>query len=140
MTLGERIIRMDSWLLDRVCQPMADRLPERFSAFDAGMSCQFGSLLLSAVYIIAVFVLTGMHDFGNMIFNVLVWCLCVSFFFGLGRVRVLVKPGKPNPLRHMLVSIRIFPIPFALYVGCPALTSPPSVVTAVSFNAFATTV
>lgn len=136
MTLGERITRMDSWLLDDVCQPIADRLPERFPAFDAGMSCQFGSLLLSAVSIIAVFVLTGMNDFGSMIFNVLVWCLCVSFFIGLSRLRVLVKPGKPNPLRHMLISVRIISIPFALYVVYQAFTSPPTFGTAVWFNAF----
>ena len=104
------------------------------------MSCQLGSVLLSAVSIIAVFVMTGMRDFGDMIFNVLVWCLCVTFFIGLGRLRVLVKPGKPNPLRLMLFSVRVLSIPFTLYVLYQALTSPPSFGMAIWFNAFSNVV
>ncbi|MFT9159622.1 MAG: hypothetical protein ABF491_04610 [Acetobacter sp.] len=135
-TLGERITRADAWVLDEVCQPLADRLPERFPAFELGMSCQLGSVLLSAVSIIAVFVVTGMNDFGNMIFNVLIWALCVSFFFGLGRLRMLVKVGMANPLRHMLLGVRILSIPFTLYVVYQAMTAPAAFSLAVWFNAF----
>ncbi|ANA13440.1 hypothetical protein [Acetobacter oryzifermentans] len=136
MDLGERIKRMDSWLLDEVCQPLADKLPERLTAFEVGMSCQLGSLLLSAVSIIAVFIVTGMNDFGNMIFNVLVWALCVTFFIGLSRLRVLVQPGKANPLRYMLISVRIISIPFTFYVIYQAITSPVTFSSAMWFNAF----
>lgn len=115
MSLGERITRIDSWLLDKVCQPVADRLPEKLTALDVGMSCQLGSLVFSAVSIIAVFVLNGMTDFSNMAFNVLIWGLCVTFFVGLARMRVLVKPGRPNPFRYMLQGVRLVSIPFACY-------------------------
>lgn len=97
MDLGERIKRMDSWLLDDVCQPLADKLPERLTAFEVGMSCQLGSLLLSAVSIIAVFVVTGMNDFGNMIFNVLVWALCVTFLLGWAACVYWCSRAKPTP-------------------------------------------
>ncbi|KXV57062.1 hypothetical protein AD948_15615 [Acetobacter senegalensis] len=135
MNLGERITRVDSWLLDDVCQPLADRLPERLPALEVGMSFQFGSLLFSAVSIIAVFVLGGMMDFTNMAFNVLVWCLCVTFFIGLSRMRVLVKPGRPNPFRYMLQGVRLVSIPFTLYVLYQASTTPPPFRIAMWFNA-----
>ena len=75
MTLGERITRVDSWLLDEICQPLAGRLPERMPALEVGMSCQLGSLLFSAVSMIAVFVIGGMEDGSNMRVNVLGWGL-----------------------------------------------------------------
>lgn len=136
MTIGERITQFDGWILDEICQPIADRLPESCPAFEAGMSCQLGSLLMSAVSIIAVFVMSGMTDFTNMIFDILIWALCVSFFVGLGRLRILVKPGRPNPLRQMLFSVRVISIPFALYVVFQAFTAASSFNIAMWFDAF----
>lgn len=135
MSLGDRIMRIDSWLLDEVCQPVADRLPERLPALEVGMSFQLGSLVFSAASIIAVFVLGGMTDFTNMAFNVLVWCLCVTFFIGLSRMRVLIKPGQPNPFRYMLQGVRLVSIPFTLYVLYQAYTTPAPFSTAMWFNA-----
>ncbi|GBQ06111.1 MULTISPECIES: hypothetical protein [Acetobacter] len=135
MNLGERITRVDSWLLDDLCQPLADRLPERMPALEVGMSCQLGSLLFSAVSIIAVFVIGGMEDITNMMFNVLVWGLCVTFFIGLNRMRVLVQPGRPNPLRYMLVGVRLVSIPFTAYVLYQAYDAPAPFQLPMWFNA-----
>ncbi|GAN59991.1 hypothetical protein ACI01nite_02130 [Acetobacter cibinongensis] len=135
MSLGERITAIDSWLLDKACQPLADRLPEKLNALDLGMSFQLGSLLFSAVSIIAVFVLNGMSDFSNMIFNVLIWGLCITFFVALTRMRVLVKPGHPNPFRYMLQGVRLMSIPFTLYTLYQAYTVPPPYFMPMWFNA-----
>ena len=135
MSLGERITRIDTWLLDKVCQPVADRLPEKLTALDMGMSFQLGSLVFSAVSIIAVFVLNGMSDFGNMAFNVLIWGLCVTFFVGLARMRVLVKPGRPNPFRYMLQGVRLVSIPFTGYTLFQAYGVPEPYFLPMWFNA-----
>ena len=136
MKFGQYIIRLDDWLLDEVCQPLADKLPESFSAFDMGMSCQLGAVLFSAVSIIAVFMATGFKDIWDTVFNIFVWGLFVSFFIGLGRFRGLVRADRPNPLRHMLFSVRVLSIPFIPYVIYQAIVASGSSSTPAWFDAF----
>ncbi|MBQ5497137.1 MAG: hypothetical protein IIT71_01000 [Acetobacter sp.] len=123
MKLGQYVVRIDDWLLDEVCQPVADKLPEHFSAFETGMSCQLGALLFSAVSIIATFIETGFKGIWETVFNIFVWGLCVSFFIGLGRFRGLVRADRPNPLRHMLFSVRVLSVTLIPYVIYQAMTS-----------------
>ncbi|MCX2563885.1 hypothetical protein [Acetobacter thailandicus] len=135
MGLGERITQADAWLLDKVFQPLADRLPERMNVLDVGMSFQLGSLLFSAASIIAVFIFNGIEDFSSMVFNILIWALCVTFFIGLCRMRALVKPGYANPLRHVLRGVRIVSIPFTIYTMWQANVTAPPFFQAMWFNA-----
>ncbi|MBO1327154.1 hypothetical protein OQ496_02040 [Acetobacter suratthaniensis] len=124
MTLGERITSMDAWLLDKVFQPLADRLPDRLSPFDVGMSLQLGSILMTAVVIAGVFFMSGMTAISDMLYNVLGWVLYLTFFIGTARMRALVKVGQANPLRYMLLSLRVLSIGFMAYKLYEAVSAP----------------
>jgi hypothetical protein len=124
MSIGDRINQIDSWLLERVWQPIADRLPERWPAIDIGMSCQLGAILLSGVAI-AMMIIVGHMAIGDAMFNVLVWCVGLAFFVGISRVRQLVRRGQPNPLRPMLSGMRPMSIPFALLAAWQGAEAPP---------------
>jgi len=133
MNLGERVNRFDAWLLDRVFQPFADRLPERLSAIELGMSFQLGALLLSAVSIGAMIVI-GHMGLGDAMFNVLTWAVGLAFFVGINRVRPMIGRGHMNPLRVMLAGMRPLSIPFALYSLWQSITAPPGFELAMWFN------
>jgi len=124
MSIGEKINKIDFWLLERIWQPIADRLPERLPAIDVGMSCQLGAILLSAVSIVLLIV-RGHMGVGDSMFNVLVWCLALAFFVGISRVRPLVRHGQPNPLRLMLMGMRPLSIPFAVMSAWQGASAPP---------------
>ncbi|GBQ70763.1 hypothetical protein AA103196_2587 [Ameyamaea chiangmaiensis NBRC 103196] len=136
MSIGDRVNQFDEWLLDRVFQPVADRLPERLTALEIGMSFQLGALLLSAVSIGAMVVI-GHLGFGDAMFNVLTWSVGLAFFVGINRVRPLVKPGHLNPLRPMLAGMRPLSIPFAIYSLWQGVTAPPGFELAMWFNSLA---
>lgn len=133
MTISERITAMDLWLLDKVFQPLADRLPERPSAIDVGMSLQFGALMLSAASIIAIIMMVHMA-FTGIIYNILVWALGIAFFLGLHRMRPLIRTGHANPLRLMLLGIRPISIPFVLFAAWQGSVVPSSLMIATWFN------
>lgn len=136
MSLGDRVNRFDAWLLDRVFQPFADRLPERLSALALGMSFQFGAIMLSAASIVAMIVI-GHMSLSDAMFNVLVWCLGLAFYTGINRVRPMVRPGHLNPLRIMLAGMRPLSIPFAFYALYQGATAPPHFEIALWFNSLA---
>jgi hypothetical protein len=46
MTLADGLIKIDEFLLDRVFQPLTDRLGEQPSAFDVGISLELGAVVL----------------------------------------------------------------------------------------------
>ncbi|MBV1836940.1 hypothetical protein [Acetobacter estunensis] len=116
MTAGEGISKVDLWILDRVFQPLADRLPERLPAFELGMSLLFGSLMLSAAATVAmvVFFHMGMMD---VLFDGLIWFMWVSFYIGVNRLRALIRPGFVNPLRTMFLGLRPISLVFLAYVA-----------------------
>lgn len=136
MSFGDRINQFDVWLLDRVFQPFADRLPERVPALALGMSFQFGAIMLSAASIVAMIVI-GHMSISDAMFNVLVWCLGLAFYVGINRVRPLVRPGHMNPLRVMLSGMRPLSIPFAIYALYQGATAPPHFEIALWFNSLA---
>ena len=105
--ISDRILALDLWLLDRFFQPIADRLPEKWSALKIGMSLQLGSLVFSAgSLILLVF---------SVLFNVMAWCLGVLFYLSIYRMQSIIRIGFLNPFRMMLAGIRIISIPFAIY-------------------------
>lgn len=110
MSFVDHVNRADTWLLDRVFQPFADRLPERVPAVELGMSLQLGAILFYAAAVIAVTVMGHLSLFDSL-FNVLIWCVGLSFYMGINRMRRLVRPGQANPLRPMLAGLRPLSIP-----------------------------
>lgn len=112
--ISDYFLKMDLWLLDHIFQPMADRLPERWSALKIGMSLQMGSLVFSAGSLILLILYFEMSFF-SAIFNIMAWCLGVLFYISIYRMQSMIRVGFLNPLRMMLAGIRIISIPFAIY-------------------------
>ena len=136
MSAADRVNQFDAWLLDHVFQPLVDRLPERPSGFDIGLSLQLGAVVLSAASIVAL-IATGVVGFLNGTANVLIWLFGVAFYVGNSRMRPMVRPGHANPLRFMLAGMRPLSIPFLAYSLWIMLTAPPVLVMALRFNAIA---
>lgn len=124
MSFADRINRADAWLLDRVFQPVADRLPEKLPAVELGMSFQLGAILFYAVAVILVIVL-GHLSLGDCVFNILIWLVGLAFFIGISRVRPLVRPGQANPLRPMLAGLRPLSIPLLVYAAWQSFVAHP---------------
>ncbi|WP_438381791.1 hypothetical protein ABHV46_12955 [Asaia sp. BMEF1] len=113
-TFVERINQADLWLLDRVFQPVSDRLPERLPSAELGMSLQLGAIVffLAAILIISF---CGYTSLGGSVFNILNWVLFVAFYLGIMRMRQLVRPGQANPLRSLLLGMRPLNVAFLIY-------------------------
>ena len=136
MSVADKVNQFDAWLLDRVFQPMVDRLPERPSGFDVGMSLQLGAVVLDAASLVAM-IATGHMGFGNGMWNGLTWLFAAFFYVSISRLRPLVKPGHANPLRLMLQGLRPLSIPFAAYSIWIMTTATPELVMSLRFNALA---
>ncbi len=108
MSFVSRVNQMDLWILDRVFQPIADRLPEKWPPFEVGMSFQLGALLFYATSVILIMVINGL-GLASAFFDVLSWVVGLALFVGIMRMRVLVRPGHANPLRIMLQGLRRSP-------------------------------
>ena len=136
MSVADKVNQFDGYLLDRVFQPVVDRLPERPSGFDIGMSLQLGAVVLDAASLVAMFS-TGRLGFGSATWNVLTWIFAAFFYVAIARMRPLVKPGHANPLRFMLQGLRPLAIPFAIYSLWIMATAPAGLILAMRFNALA---
>ena len=122
MTLASTLTRIDEILLDRVFQPIADRLREKPSAFDIGISLELGAVVLELAADAALFAVgrlgwsEGLYDGFS--------CACGMWFYVfMSRQRSLVRPGTPNPLRLMYRSMRLLALGFALWSVFAAATS-----------------
>jgi hypothetical protein len=139
MSVADRINQFDIWLLDRVFQPVVDRLPERLTGFELGMSLQLGAIVMDTACLIAMFA-TGLLGFTDGVWNVLIWMFALFFYISMNRMRPLVRPGHPNPLRIMLQGLRPLAIPFALYSVWQMAMAGPLFLTASRFNVMANVV
>lgn len=122
MSFVDRVNQADAWLLDSVFQPVADRLPEKLPALELGMSFQLGAILFYFASV-ALMIVMGHLSLGDSVFNLLVWLVGVAFFIGITRMRALVQPGRPNPLRPMLAGMRPLSIPFLLFAAWQSATT-----------------
>lgn len=136
MTFSDLLTRFDLWLLDRVFQPVADRLPERIPVFEAGMSFLLGSVLLLATSIGVMVVLLGEPPL-NAVFDLLIWGMWVAFYLGVARMRVLIRPGHMNPLRQMFLGFRPVSFAFLIYAIWQSISVPAPLSTALWFNMLA---
>lgn len=105
MSFVERVNQADLWLLDKIFQPVSDRLPERLSAAELGMSLQLGAILFFLAAI-AILIFTGATSLSGSMFNILNWVLFVCFYMAIQRMRPLVRAGQANPLRSFLLGMR----------------------------------
>jgi hypothetical protein len=106
MSLSERLTAIDDWLLDRVFQPVADRLGERLSAFDLGLSLQLGAVVFDLAADAALFA-AGLLGVGDGIYDGLSCAGGVWFYALVAKQRPLVGQGRPNPLRVLYRSLRL---------------------------------
>ncbi|MGI4801083.1 MAG: hypothetical protein ACRYG8_45080 [Janthinobacterium lividum] len=136
MNIADAVNRADTWLLERVFQPVADRLGEKPTAFDIGMSLQLGAIVLDAAAVIAIFMVGGL-SLDSALWNGLTWALGLAFYLSINRMRPLVRPGHANPLRVMLQGFRPLSIPFMLYSLYQAATARPPFLMAMQFNSLA---
>ena len=136
MTLAEAVNRADTWLLERVFQPMADRLGDKPSAFEIGMSLQLGAIVLDAAAVVAIFMVGGL-SVESALWNGLMWALGFAFYLSINKMRPLVRPGHANPLRFMLQGFRPLSVPFMLYSLFQAATAHRPFLMAMQFNALA---
>ncbi len=114
LRLGERLAAGDEWLLDRVFQPLTDRLGERPSAFDVGMSLQLGAVVLGLAADVVLY-LTGLLGVGDAVWDGLS-CACGLWFYRfMSRQRGMVRPGRANPLRIAYRSMRLLALGFAAW-------------------------
>lgn len=136
MSVADAVNRADSWLLERIFQPIADRLGEKPTAFDIGMSLQLGAIVLDAAAVIAIFMAGGL-SIDSALWNGLTWALGFAFYLSINRMRPLVRPGHANPLRFMLQGFRPLSVPFMLYSAVQAAFARPPFLMAMQFNALA---
>jgi hypothetical protein len=136
MSIGNAISRFDLWVLDRVFQPLADRLPERLPGFEVGMSLLFGSLMLSAAAMAAMVALVSM-DVLDITINGVIWLVCVTFYLNINRSRPMVKSAYVNPLRFQFLGMRPVSIVFLLYAVWQGISAEPPLVLATWFNTLA---
>jgi len=136
MNVADAVNRADSWLLERIFQPVADRLGDRPTAFDVGMSLQLGAIVLDAAAVIAIF-MAGDLSVDSALWNGLAWALGCAFYLSIHRMRPLVRPGHANPLRFMLQGFRPLSIPFLVYSLYQAASSERPFMLAMQFNALA---
>jgi hypothetical protein len=134
MSLADHLIRIDEFLLDRVFQPITNRLGDKPSAFDVGISLELGAVVLEVAADAALFAI------GQLSWSAGLWdgfsCACGMWFYVfMVRQRSLVRPGRPNPLRLMYRSMRLLALGFALYSVFASATSEPTGTLAYAFNA-----
>ena len=122
MTLADRLIAADAWLLDRCFQPLTDWIGEKPSAFDLGLSLQLGAVVFELAADLTLFanglltVLDGLYD------GLSVAC-GVWFYVYIAGQRTLVSRGRANPLRIMYRSFRLIGLGFSVWSLFSSLTS-----------------
>jgi hypothetical protein len=135
MRLADSLVRADEFLLDRVFQPLTDRLGERPSAFDVGISLELGAVVMEVAADVALYLI------GQLSWSAGLWdgfsCACGMWFYVfMMRQRFLVRPGHANPLRLMYRSLRLLALGFAIWSLFAAATSGPLGALSYAFNAF----
>ncbi len=113
----------DDFILDRLFQPVADRLPEPMTAWSVGINFQLGSVILQAACALLPLLLNG-ASFSESVQTVLVLLCSVVLFAGFLRFRPLVRPETMNPLRPMMRSLRLICLGFLVYEAFSVFGAP----------------
>lgn len=118
MNVGQIFHRIDDVILERVFQPIADRLGDGAKVFSLGCSFLLGSVILQAAAALLPIFLYG-TTISTSVQNGLALMCSLVIYLGFQRFAPLVKPGRLNPLRPMLFSLRIVVLFYVF--GCTAL-------------------
>lgn len=113
---------LDDFILDRLFQPVADRLPESVSAWSVGINFELGSVILQVACLFAPLVIYG-ASISESVESVLVLLCSIVLFIGFQRFRPLVRPGTLNPLRPLMFSLRLICLAFLVYETISVLVS-----------------
>lgn len=113
MSAGNIFYRIDDLILERVFQPIVDRLPEGVKAFALGSSFLLGSVILQAAAALLPIIFVG-SSFSDSMQNGLALLCSLVIYLGFQRFAPLVQPGKFNPLRPMLFSLRIVVLAYVI--------------------------
>lgn len=113
---------LDDFILDRLFQPVADRLPESVSAWSVGINFELGSVILQVACLFAPLVIYG-ASISESVESVLVLLCSIVLFIGFQRFRPLVRPGTLNPLRPLMFSLRLICMAFLVYETISVLVS-----------------
>ncbi|MCX5616826.1 hypothetical protein NQF87_07560 [Bombella sp. TMW 2.2559] len=116
---------LDDFILDRLFQPVADRMPESMSAWSIGINFELGSVILQFACIAAPLALYG-GSLSESVQSVLILLCSVVLFIGFQRFRPLVRPNTLNPLRPLMRSLRLVCLAFLVYETISVLVSPAS--------------
>ena len=122
MTIAARLAAADSWLLDRVFQPVSDRLDGSLSAFDVGLSLQLGAVVLELASDAALYAV-GMLGVTDGIYDGFSVACGMWFYVYVARLRAMVAPGRLNPLRPMFLVLRLLGLGFAAWSVFSSATS-----------------
>jgi hypothetical protein len=106
MTLADRLIAADAWLLDRCFQPLTDWIGEKPSAFELGLSLQLGAVVFELAADLALFA-GGLLTMLDGLYDALSAACGIWFYIYISSQRSLVSRGKANPLRVMYRSLRL---------------------------------
>lgn len=114
MTASNFIVRFDDWLIDRLFQPVANRLPSVLPVVQLGMSFQLGSLMLNGAALLLPIVLFG-ATMGGVVDTSLIWFMNLAFFLGMKKTIPMIRQNMLNPLRPMMLSMRMIAMAFLIY-------------------------
>jgi hypothetical protein len=122
MTLADRLLAADAWLLDRCFQPMTDWIGEKPSAFDLGLSLQLGAVVFELAADAALFA-DGLLTVLDGLYDGLSAACGIWFYVYIASQRALVSRGKANPLRIMYRSLRLIGLALSLWSLVSSVTS-----------------
>ncbi|MCX8667803.1 hypothetical protein J3T99_09285 [Acetobacteraceae bacterium B3987] len=116
---------LDDFILDRLFQPVADRMPEPVSAWSIGINFELGSVVLQVACLFAPLLIYG-ASISESVQSVLVLLCSIVLFIGFQRFRPLVKPNTLNPLRPLMRSLRLICLAFLIYEAISVFIAPSS--------------
>lgn len=116
---------LDDFILDRLFQPVADRLPGAMSAWSIGINFELGSVVLQFACLLAPLLMYG-ASISESVQSVLVLLCSIVLFVGFQRFRPLVRPNTLNPLRPLMRSLRLICLAFLVYETISVFMAPSS--------------
>ncbi|MBA5725995.1 hypothetical protein [Bombella favorum] len=116
---------LDDFILDRLFQPIADRMPEPISAWSIGINFELGSVILQVACLFAPLLIYG-ASISESVQSVLVLLCSIVLFIGFQRFRPLVQSNTLNPLRPLMRSLRLICLAFLIYETISVFIAPSS--------------
>lgn len=108
------LVQIDLWILDKIFQPIANRLPGEKMNLRLGTNLILGSVIFSFAFLLLPMIMFGVGLF-NSVYNLMSCIMMICFYMFVYQNQSIVREGFVNPLRYHLFGIRMISIPFAIY-------------------------